>query len=123
MKSHDIEGIRERFAALTQRANESLGTFNEDSVGIGRYLQGSSPWEKHENGDELLFVADGEVRIEVIEDDDSAAVERLCTGALFVVPRGKWHQLTTADNATILYVSPGEAGAARQRVRPSLGRA
>ena len=85
-------------------------------------MPGTSPWEKHENGDELMFVADGAVRIEVLEDDDSSAVEILRTGVLFVVPRGKWHQLTAADNATILYVSPGEAGATRQRARPALGR-
>jgi quercetin dioxygenase-like cupin family protein len=30
---------------------------------MGRYVAGSSPWERHNNGDELLLVTDGEVQM------------------------------------------------------------
>jgi len=121
MKKYDVVRIREAFATLTQRANESLGSLNESSIGIGRYIPGSSPWERHNNGDELLFVTDGEVQIEVLGAPGGTTRERLKEGSLFVVPKGKWHQLTAADNVNILYVSPSDDGAERMRDHPVHG--
>jgi mannose-6-phosphate isomerase-like protein (cupin superfamily) len=115
MKKHDVTRIREAFAALSRRANESLGSFDESSIGIGRYVAGSSPWEKHNNGDELLLVTDGEVQIEVLEASGVSYKEQLKEGSLFVVPKGKWHRLTATDNVNILYVSPGEDGVERKQ--------
>ena len=118
MTAKDVAAIRQGFAALSQRSNESLGTFNESSIGIGRYVPGASPWERHNNGDELLYVTDGGVQIEVLEGSGESLVENLLEGSLFVIPRGKWHQLTATDNVTILYISPGENGVERQSEHP-----
>jgi|GEM_PF-6186260 hypothetical protein len=60
MKRYDTASIRDAFDVLSERANESLGMFDEGSIGMGRYVAGSSPWERHNNGDELLLVTDGE---------------------------------------------------------------
>ena len=121
MMKYDVTSIREVFAVLSQRANESLGSFDESSIGIGRYVAGSSPWERHKNGDELLLVTDGEVQIEVIEPSGDSWTEQLKQGSLFVVPKGKWHQLTATDNVNILYISPSEDGAERKREHPVHG--
>ncbi|MFM8355103.1 MAG: cupin domain-containing protein [Gammaproteobacteria bacterium] len=118
MRSRDIASIREQLRALTQRANEQLGSFDAGSVGLGRYVPGSSPWERHSNGDELLLVTDGEVQIEVLASDGRSHVELLTEGALFVVPKGLWHQLTASVHVNILYISPSEGGAERTRVHP-----
>jgi mannose-6-phosphate isomerase-like protein (cupin superfamily) len=118
MKVHDVGSLRDQFQELTRRANERLGSFDADTVGIGRYVPGSSPWERHSNGDELLLVTDGEVQIEVLENDGRSRVELLREGVLFVVPRGLWHQLTASANVNILYISPGEDGVERKREHP-----
>jgi mannose-6-phosphate isomerase-like protein (cupin superfamily) len=118
MQAKDVAAIREGFASLAKRANESLGSFDASSIGIGRYVPGASPWEKHTNGDELLYVTDGEVEIEVLDDSGEPFIEQLKEGTLFVVPQGKWHQLTAADNVNILYISPDESGVERQREHP-----
>ena len=118
MKKYDVAGIREAFTALSQRSNESLGSFDDGSIGIGRFVAGSSPWEKHNNGDELLLVTDGEVQIEVLESPVDSWTELLEEGSLFVVPKGHWHQLTATDNVNILYISPSEDGVERKREHP-----
>ncbi|MBD3649615.1 MAG: cupin domain-containing protein [Pseudomonadales bacterium] len=118
MDMKDTLSIRSTFASLTGRANESLGSFDESNIGIGRYIPGASPWERHNNGDELLYVTDGEVQIEVLSDSGVSSIEQLREGSLFVVPRGQWHQLTAKDNVNILYISPGEDGVDRQREHP-----
>ena len=123
MKKYDVAGIREAFTALSQRSNESLGSFDDGSIGIGRFVAGSSPWEKHNNGDELLLVTDGEVQIEVLESPVDSWTELLEEGSLFVVPKGHWHQLTATDNVNILYISPSEDGVERMREHPIQGSA
>lgn len=118
MDVRDVAEIRDGFASLTERANESLGSFDESAIGIGRYIPGASPWERHNNGDELLYVTDGAVQIEVLDGPGESCIEQLRQGSLFVVPQGRWHQLTATDNVNILYISPSEDGVERQRERP-----
>lgn len=118
MKAYDLNAIRERFEPLSGRANEALGLFDDCFLGIGRYIPGCSPWERHPNGDELLLVTDGQIDIEVLEDDGASHRVHIAEGALFVVPRGKWHQLTATDNVNIVFASPSEAGVERMRDHP-----
>ena len=118
MNAIDVIAVRDKFASLTTRANESLGSFDAGSIGIGRYIPGASPWEKHTNGDELLYVTDGEVQIEVLDDTGQSSIEHLKIGSLFVVPQDKWHQLTATNNVNSLYISPDESGVERQREYP-----
>jgi mannose-6-phosphate isomerase-like protein (cupin superfamily) len=110
--------MRERFSTLSERANESLGSYGSSTLGIGRYVPGTSPWEKHTNGDELLYVTDGRVSLEVLEDDGSSRTFQIGEGQLFVVPKGRWHQLTATDNVNIVFASPSEDGAERTRQHP-----
>ena len=118
MRVYDVKSIRERFETLTERANEALGSFDTSMLGIGRYIPGTSPWEKHTNGDEMLYVADGCVSVEILEDDGSSESFEIGDGQLIVVPSGKWHQLTATNNVNILFASPPEDGAERTREHP-----
>ncbi len=117
METRDITAIRDRFRSLDARANESLGSFDDSSIGIGRYVPGASPWERHNNGDELLIILDGRVHIEVL-DEDSSFRATLSEGSLFTVPSGRWHQLVAEAPVHILYVSPSEDGVERTRSHP-----
>ena len=117
MEARDITAIRDRFRSLDARANESLGSFDNSNIGIGRYVPGASPWERHNNGDELLLVLDGMVHIEVLGDDSSFRTT-LSEGSLFTVPRGRWHQLVAEAPVHILYISPSEDGVERTRSHP-----
>lgn len=118
MRVYDVKAMREHFSTLSRRANESLGSYDSSTLGIGRYVPGASPWEKHTNGDELLYVTDGHVSIEVLEHDGASASFEIGDGQLFVVPAGKWHQLTAVDDVNILFASPSEEGVERTREHP-----
>ena len=120
MKTHDLSEIRQRVSKLESRANASVGSFNKANIGVGRYLPGASPWERHNNGDELLFILDGEVHIEVL-DGGSSFKAKLSEGTLFTVPSGLWHQLVAEAPVHIMYVSPSEDGAERTRDDPRDG--
>jgi mannose-6-phosphate isomerase-like protein (cupin superfamily) len=119
MKIHDVQAaldeVRRNAGANPRgRANASLGKLNNYSVGLGRYT-GRSPWERHLNGDELLYVLDGEVEITMLTDDDLITEQEILrTGCLFVVPQGRWHQLNAiTDGISVFSASPPEDGAER----------
>ena len=87
-----------------------MGSYNDSTLGIGRYVAGKSPWERHTNGDELLLVTDGYVDIEVLEGDGSSNQIRIDEGSLFVVPKGKWHQITAPTMPTSYTRAPARTG-------------
>lgn len=118
MKVYDVGAARERFSALSERANEPLGSYYANSLGIGRYVPGTSPWERHLNGDELLYVTDGRVSVEILADDGASRTFEIGDGQLLVIPKGTWHQLTATDHVNILFASPPEEGAERTRAHP-----
>ena len=118
MNIHDIDTIRREFATLTRRANESLGSYDTGTLGIGRYVPGSSPWERHDNGDELLYVTDGEVTVELLEEDGTSTKHDVRAGQLVVIPARRWHRLTAREPVNILFASPSEDGVERSRDHP-----
>jgi hypothetical protein len=122
MKIHDVhsalEDIRRRAGANPRgRANADLGLLNDYAVGLGRY-SGQSPWERDRNGDELLYVMDGEVLITLLSEAGAEEREILHTGSLFVVPRDRWHQLDASNEVSIFFASPPESGAERTQDDP-----
>jgi quercetin dioxygenase-like cupin family protein len=80
--------------------------FNGCLVGIGCFT-GRPPWERHNEGDELLHILDGESRLTILDDD--GPVERtIRAGDLVVVPRGRWHNNDAPAGVTMLYITPAE---------------
>ena len=99
------------------RANVEFGLLNDYSLGLGRYV-GTSPWERHRNGDELLYILSGQVEVTLLRAGNEER-DTISTGSFFVVPKDRWHQLSTPNGASIFYASPPESGAERLRERPS----
>src|SRR5262245_25200373 len=64
--------------------------FNGGASWVGCF-SGTSPWERHPDGEELLHVLEGEVEITVLAQKGSLR-RRIKAGAMFVVPRGLWHK-------------------------------
>jgi mannose-6-phosphate isomerase-like protein (cupin superfamily) len=67
-----------------------------------------SDWELHPNTDELLFVLEGSVTVEILT---SESTERygLIAGQFVVVPRGLWHRHVDIRDLVELYFTPGES--------------
>ena len=73
-------------------AGAALGSFDAGNITLG-YFAGTSPWERHSEGDELLLVLDGEVAVTLLHDDDEGQDEVVIpNGSIFVIPRGRWHR-------------------------------
>lgn len=98
--------VTETFADLKNMDFRSLGDFSGGSVGVFRSGPGTSPWEHHPDGEELLQVVEGAVCIELLTDTERVQVN-LAAGQMLIVPRGLWHRHLITDHLAELYITAG----------------
>ena len=61
--------------------------------------------ERHPDGDEILYLVSGRVRVVFIEDPlDDIEVN---PGDGLVVPKGTWHRVDILEPSQIVYMTPG----------------
>jgi quercetin dioxygenase-like cupin family protein len=74
-------------------------TMNENSPHDG---------EMHPDGDEVLYIIDGKVRV-TVETDPVQELE-LLAGDGVIVPKGVWHKVDILEPTRIVYLTPGPGG-------------
>ena len=69
--------------------------------------------ERHVDGDELLYLISGSIRVSLDHDAKEPEVVTLQPGDAFVVPQGIWHRVLVDEPSHLLHLTPG-----RNEVRP-----
>lgn len=80
-----------------------------DGLSVGApYMESEPPHagEMHPDGDELLYVVSGHVRVHLEETTGTRAVA-LRPGEALVVPRGVWHRVELLEPSRLVHVTPG----------------
>jgi mannose-6-phosphate isomerase-like protein (cupin superfamily) len=78
--------------------------FNGCTCGVANFI-GQPPWERHDQGDELLHVLDGECRL-TVREGDSESTRTIRLGELALVPRGCWHRNYAPTGVTMMFITP-----------------
>lgn len=73
---------------------------------VGSFV-GRPPWERHDEGDELLLVLSGSSQLTVLEESGPVSLT-IEPGTLVVVPQGRWHNNDAPDGVTMLHLTPTE---------------
>lgn len=94
----------ESTATELENAFAEIAPYRDGAVFIGHYA-GDSEWERHSNGDEIVFVVEGETLMTLVTDTGEVET-RLGAGELLVVPQGCWHRFHTPRGVKILTVTP-----------------
>jgi uncharacterized cupin superfamily protein len=81
-----------------------LSDYRDGGVFVGHWA-GSSEWERHSVGDEIVMVFDGETTLTLLAEDGEQS-SRLRAGDLVVVPQGTWHRFETTDGVKVMSVTP-----------------
>ncbi len=68
-------------------------------------FSGEGQWERHQQGDEIVYILDGAATLTMMTDESPQAFD-LTTGMLIVVPQGIWHRFQAPDGVTVMTVSP-----------------
>ena len=81
-----------------------LSEYRDGAVFIGHYA-GDSKWERHSNGDEIVFVIEGETTL-ILLVGGKENPNTLGQGELLVVPKNTWHRFETSKAVKIMSVTP-----------------
>jgi mannose-6-phosphate isomerase-like protein (cupin superfamily) len=90
--------------AEAKAAFATLAPFRDGSIFAGSF-SGESPWERHQNGDELVHVLDGATTLTIMTPDGPRSFA-MTAGMLIVVPRGHWHRFHAPGLVTVLSATP-----------------
>jgi mannose-6-phosphate isomerase-like protein (cupin superfamily) len=69
---------------------------------------GKGAWERHPDGDELVYIIDGAATLQVASDGGSELIA-VDAGKLAIVPKGAWHRFHYPDGVTLLTITPGQS--------------
>ncbi|MFT4664790.1 MAG: quercetin dioxygenase-like cupin family protein [Polaribacter sp.] len=73
---------------------------NDQYVKIAKIKGEEVPWHNHENEDELFYIIEGELLLE-IENETSRTMK---AGDLFVVPKGINHRVSSIEECSIMLI-------------------
>lgn len=87
-------------------AKNSFALLSEfrDGGAFASTFSGNSEWERHSNGDELVFAAEGQTDL-ILFVDGKERRNTLDEGSLIIVPQNTWHRFET-DGVKILTLTP-----------------
>jgi quercetin dioxygenase-like cupin family protein len=66
---------------------------------------GTSAWERHPQGDEIVQIVDGATTLHLITEAGRQSVT-LSAGMMVVVPRNAWHQFEAPDGVCVMTATP-----------------
>lgn len=65
-------------------------------------------WECHPKGDEMVLLLSGTATMTTLVDESTRDTRLSAPGDYLIVPRGVWHTASAADQARMLFITPGE---------------
>src|SRR5215510_4839970 len=93
----DLEGLpmlKERYGHPTDTASlksfATLAAYRDGGI-FATHFSGSSGWERHSQGDEVVQILEGATRFAIIVDEIMQSLE-LSARMLLIVPKGCWHR-------------------------------
>ncbi|MBF0276944.1 MAG: cupin domain-containing protein [SAR324 cluster bacterium] len=91
-----VEEAKDAFAILSE--------FRDGGIFIGHYA-GNSEWERHSNGDEIVFNLEGETTLILLSNGNEVS-NILREGELLVVPQNVWHRFETPRGVKVMTITP-----------------
>jgi mannose-6-phosphate isomerase-like protein (cupin superfamily) len=91
-------------SAEAEAAFAELSKFRDGAIYVG-YYSGSSDWEKHPVGDELVIALEGTTTLVIHEAAGDNRIE-LGDGDLAIVPANTWHKFEDSRRLKVMSVTP-----------------
>lgn len=92
------------FAGGADEAFAQVAEFGNGAIYVGHY-SGSSEWERHPHGDELVLVLAGSTTIVLMRDSTEEKIE-LKELELVIIPTGTWHRFQDSSQLKVLTITP-----------------
>ena len=82
----------------------TLAPYRDGGIFTSKF-SGTGGWERHPNGDEIVYILEGATMLRSITDEGPQAQE-LRAGMMVVVPQGMWHRFESPGGVTLMSVTP-----------------
>lgn len=92
------------FTGEADAAFSDVAPYRDGVIAVGFY-SGSSEWERHPDGDEIVMAIEGHTTLVLLEQGERHVIP-LGPGELVVVPQGCWHHFESAANLKVMSVTP-----------------
>src|SRR4029434_474362 len=100
--------LKERYGHPTDaeslKSFATLAAYRDGGI-FATHFRGSSGWERHPQGDEVVQILEGATRFDIIVDEIMQSLA-LSAGMLVVVPQGCWHRFESETGVKVLTVTP-----------------
>ena len=87
-----------------EAAFAALANYRDGGIFAGGF-SGTSRWERHRNGDEIVHVLSGATRL-TIKSQSGAETFELTAGMMIIVPQGCWHRFESETGVRVMTVTP-----------------
>jgi quercetin dioxygenase-like cupin family protein len=81
-----------------------LAPYRDGAIFTAKFA-GTSAWERHPQGDEIVQVVDGATTLHLMTAEGRQSVA-LRAGMLAIVPRNTWHQFEAPDGVCVMTATP-----------------
>jgi mannose-6-phosphate isomerase-like protein (cupin superfamily) len=92
----DSKGIEASFCRLAD--------YRDGGIFLAHY-SGYSDWERHPQGDEIVFIVSGETTLILLHEGQEVP-NVLRAGELLVVPQNTWHRFESPQPVRVMTVTP-----------------
>jgi mannose-6-phosphate isomerase-like protein (cupin superfamily) len=84
----------------------TLAPYRDGGI-FGGSFSGESQWERHPQGDEIVYIVDGATTLTLIAPDaDAPQSFEMTAGMMIVIPQGCWHLFQAPVGVTIMTITP-----------------
>jgi quercetin dioxygenase-like cupin family protein len=114
----DVIDLKTEFASLTMLKNRTPTSSEADRKGSGARLApyrdgalfsakfaGTSAWERHPQGDEIVQIVDGATTLHLITKEGRQSLT-LTAGMIAIVPQNAWHQFEAPEGVSVMTITP-----------------
>src|ERR1700741_4186223 len=111
----DLKAEFEKLTALKGRTPTSTDGEREKACGRGAQYRegaifaakfaGTSAWERHPQGDEIVQIVDGATTLHLITAEGRQSLT-LGPGMMAIVPQNVWHQFEAPDGVCVMTATP-----------------
>jgi mannose-6-phosphate isomerase-like protein (cupin superfamily) len=81
-----------------------LAPYRDGAIFAARFA-GTSAWERHPQGDEIVQIVDGATTLHLMTAEGRHSVS-LSSGMMAIVPRNTWHQFEAPDGVCVMTATP-----------------
>jgi mannose-6-phosphate isomerase-like protein (cupin superfamily) len=90
--------------AVREGAFAHLAPYRDGAISADKYA-GTSAWERHPQGDEIVYILEGAATLHLMTEEERQSVA-LKDGMMVILPRNMWHQIEAPEGVCLMTTTP-----------------